>query len=159
MAKKYWLLKSEPSVFSIDDLIKAPCQTTHWEGVRNYQARNMIHDEMQVGDLAFFYHSNATPPGIVGTVEIVKAAYPDDTQFEPQSHYYDPKATRNNPRWWRVDVKFKHKFKEIIPLELLKTIPTLSDMSLVQKGNRLSVMRVTEKEWEAILSVSAQPPT
>lgn len=150
---QYWLMKSEPETYSIDDLIAQKKQTDYWDGVRNYQARNMMRDQMSKGDLAFFYHSNCKIPGIAGIIKIVKTGYPDDTQFDPQSKYYDFKATTDKPRWYRVDVKFVKKFKEIIPLTTLKQNPALSKMALVQKGNRLSIMPVTEAQWHAILDM------
>lgn len=153
MKRQYWLLKSEPTTFSIDDLLNAPSQRTGWDGVRNYQARNMMRDEMNVGDFAFFYHSNTQTPAIVGLVEIVKAAYPDPTQFDIHSDYYDPKATSEHPRWFQVDVQFKEKFNTIISLERMKTIPALSEMPLVRKGNRLSVMPVTTFEFTTIMDL------
>ena len=149
----YWLMKTEPDVFSIDDLKQCPQQTGPWDGVRNYQARNMLRDEMKKGDLAFFYHSNATPPGIVGIVEVTREAYPDHTQFDPNSKYYDPKASKDNPRWFMVDVTFKTKFSRMLTLDELKQIPALSDMALVRKGNRLSIMPVSAAEWETILEM------
>lgn len=149
----HWLLKSEPCTFSIDDLAKRPLQTEPWDGVRNYQARNFM-KEMQCGDLAFFYHSSCATPGIVGVVEIVKAAYPDKTAFNPESKYFDPKSTIENPRWFRVDVKLVKKFEHIISLEQLKQQTGLYKMRLLQRGNRLSVMPVTNKEWEIILKLT-----
>lgn len=151
--KQYWLMKSEPDTFGINDLIARPKKTEHWDGVRNYQARNMMRDQMKIGDLAFFYHSNATPPGIVGIVEVTREAYPDHTQFDPNSKYYDPKASKDNPRWFMVDVTFKKKFPRMITLDELKQIPALSDMALVRKGNRLSIMPVSAAEWETILEM------
>ncbi len=147
----YWLLKSEPNAFSIDDLKKMPKQTEHWDGVRNYQARNMMRDQMKKGDLAFFYHSNSHPSGIVGVVEIIKEAYPDFTAFDPEDHHYDPKSDPDNPRWVMVDVKFQKKFKRLISLEELKKIPELVDMPLLRRGNRLSITPVSSLQWEAIL--------
>ena len=144
----YWLMKSEPDVFSIDDLKKE--KTDHWDGVRNYQARNFMKN-MKKKDLVFFYHSNCTPPGIAGVMEVSKEAYPDFTSFDKKSKYYDPKSSEENPRWFMVDVKFKQKFKEIIPLDTLKEMKSLKDMSLVRKGNRLSIMPVSKKEWGAIM--------
>lgn len=149
----YWLMKSEPSTFSIYDLKNKPNQTEHWDGVRNYQARNMMRDQMKCGDLAFFYHSNCTPPGIVGIVEIVKEGYPDFTAFDPQSDYYDPKSHPDNPRWFMVDVKLKTIFPEIITLEKLKTYPPLEEMVVLRKGNRLSITPVSKEEWDFILSL------
>lgn len=147
----YWLMKSEPSTFSIDDLKNKSKKTEHWDGVRNYQARNMIRDEMQVGDFAFFYHSNCQPPGIVGTMKIVKAAYPDFTQFDPQSPYFDEKSNAKNPRWFMVDVQFQQKFNHMITLEQIKAEPALSNLALVRKGNRLSIMPITKQEWDVIM--------
>lgn len=145
----YWLMKSEPDAFSIDDLKKRPKQTEPWDGVRNYQARNFM-KQMQAGDLAFFYHSNCAVPGIIGIMQIAKIAYPDSTQFDANSKYYDPKSTIENPRWYRVDVKLVEKFPTIISLESLKQIPHLHGMQLLKKGNRLSVMPVTNEEWAII---------
>jgi predicted RNA-binding protein with PUA-like domain len=149
----YWLIKSEPEAFSIDDLAAKPNQTEHWDGVRNYQARNMLRDQMKVGDLAFFYHSNCTPPGIIGIVEIVREGYPDFTAFEANSKYYDPDSKPDNPRWFMVDVKLKQKFKRLISLEELKQQSKLQDMQLLKKGNRLSVMPVTAEQWQIILEL------
>lgn len=154
--KKYWLMKSEPDCFGIDHLMKAPNQTAHWDGVRNFQARNMLRDEMKKGDLVFFYHSNATPPGIVGIAEIAKEGYPDFTAFDPNSDHPDLTSHPDKPRWYMVDVKFKQKFKNIISLELLKHYPDLADMQLLRKGNRLSVMPVNEKHWQFILKIAEQ---
>lgn len=150
---KYWLMKSEPEVFSIDHLRARPKQTEHWDGVRNYQARNMLRDEMQGGDLVFFYHSNCAVPGIVGIAQVVRAGYPDFTALDPESKYYDPGHTPERPRWYMVDVKFKRKLKRTITLEELKALPELADMPLVRKGNRLSVMPVSKEHWEAILAL------
>lgn len=147
---RYWLFKSEPSCFSLDDLKHAPHQTTHWDGVRNYQARNFIRHDMQVGDQAFFYHSNCTPPGIVGTMQIVKNAYPDDTAFDPTSEHPDLKSTPDNPRWFMVDVQFAYAFKQLISLDMLKQQPSLSHMQLLKKGNRLSILPVSADEWDFI---------
>ena len=149
----YWLMKSEPDTFSIDDLLACPKKTEHWDGVRNYQARNMMRDEMKKGDLIFFYHSNCKVPGIVGIAEVVKAGYPDHTAFDPKAKYYDPKSDRDNPRWYMVDVKFKRKLKRTISLEELKALPELADMPLVRKGNRLSVMSVAAEHWDVILGL------
>lgn len=145
----HWLLKSEPSCFSIDAMQR--CKITHWDGVRNYQARNMLRDQMQVGDLAFFYHSNAEPSGIAGIVEIVKAGYPDFTAFDSTDQHYDPASDPQKPRWYMVDVKFKQKLPRLISLEELRQQTALADMQLLQRGNRLSVMPITTKEWNTIL--------
>lgn len=150
---QYWLMKSEPDVFGIDHLRKMPKQTEHWDGVRNYQARNMLRDQMQVGDRVFFYHSNCAEPGIVGIARIVRAGYPDHTALNPDSKYYDPKSDPDNPRWFMVDVKFERKLKRTISLSELKADPTLGDMALVQRGNRLSIMPVTAAQWQYILGL------
>lgn len=149
----YWLMKSEPDVFSIDDLKNRPKQTEPWDGVRNYQARNMLRDDMKKDDLALFYHSSCEVPGIVGIMEIVKEGYPDPTAFIPKHKYYDPKSKPEKPTWYLVDVKFKRKLKRTIPLIELRDKKPLQKMHLLQKGNRLSVMPVTKKEWEYILSL------
>ena len=146
----YWLFKSEPDVFGIDDLYRMPGKKDHWDGVRNYQARNMIRDDMKKGDLGFFYHSRCAVPGIAGIVTVVSDPYPDYTALDPKQKYYDAKSSEDNPRWYMVDVKYKKKFKQIISLETLKATPALSEMRLVQRGNRLSVMPVTAKEWKII---------
>lgn len=149
----YWLMKSEPDVFGIDHLAKMKNKTEHWDGVRNYQARNMMRDQMKKGDLVFFYHSNCKVPGIVGIAKVVREGYPDHTQFNPEEKYYDPKSNPDNPRWYMVDIKLVRKFKGVISLEQLKTVAALKDMPLVRKGNRLSVMPVSKKEWEKIVSL------
>jgi predicted RNA-binding protein with PUA-like domain len=148
----YWLLKSEPSVFSIDDLAQSPRQITCWEGVRNYQARNFLR-AMAVGDQAFFYHSNAAPPSIVGIVNIVKAAYPDRFAWDSRSKYFDQKSSRDNPAWFMVDVKFAKKFNTPLPLDSLRDIKGLENMELLRKGSRLSVQPVREPEWKIILKL------
>lgn len=150
----YWLMKSEPSVFGIDDLAECPNETTHWDGVRNYQARNMMRDQMKVGDLAFFYHSNCKPPSIVGIMEIVREGYPDHTAYDPDCPYYDPKSTAENPRWYMVDVKLVKKFPRPVSLEELKRHPQLEGLPLLRRGNRLSVMPVEAHHWDFILSLS-----
>jgi len=147
----YWLLKSEPTTFSIDHFESLPGKITGWEGVRNYQARNYIR-AMQKGDRAFFYHSSCQVPGIVGMVEITRESYPDQTALEPESPYYDPKSTTECPRWYQVDVRLIRKFPEGIPLEHLKVQPALKDWILIKPGNRLSVVPVARHEWDAILS-------
>lgn len=145
-----WLFKSEPDVFSIDDLTALPTKITAWDGVRNYQARNFM-QQMKVGDLGFFYHSNAKPPGIAGIVKVVALAHPDKTAFDETSLYYDPKSTIAQPRWWCVDVAFVKKFERLISLDEIKAIPGLEKMILLNQG-RLSVQPVTEDEWPIILS-------
>lgn len=148
----YWLMKSEPTTYSIDDLAQAPNQTGYWDGVRNYQVRNFMRDEMKPGDLAFFYYSSCKVPGIVGIMEIVQSGTPDKTAFDPQSRYFDPHSDPKNPRWLWVQVKLIEKFDDIIPLTVLRNIPALQHMPLLKKGNRLSITPVMPKEWDAIVS-------
>lgn len=148
---QYWLMKSEPDVFGIDDLQRVGIEP--WDGVRNYQARNMLRDQMQLGDLVFFYHSNCELPGITGLAEIARQGYPDDTAFNPEAKYFDPKSDPQNPRWYRVDVKFVRKLQRTLSLQELREHPALKNMPLVHKGNRLSVMPVTEQEWHDILAL------
>ncbi|MCH9671134.1 MAG: EVE domain-containing protein [Gammaproteobacteria bacterium] len=147
---RYWLMKSEPNEFSIDDLRNRPKKTEPWDGVRNYQARNMMRDEMKRGDKAFFYHSNCDVPGIVGIVEVVKEGYPDPTAFDPDDKHFDPKSDPDNPRWFLVEVKFVRKLKRTISLTELKEKTQLEDFALVRRGNRLSVMPVEAKDWKFI---------
>lgn len=149
----YWLFKSEPETFSIDHLKACQKGTDAWNGVRNYQARNMLRDQIKIGDEGFFYHSNCKTPGIVGTVNIVRAAYPDSTQFDSDSEYYDPKSTIESPRWFVVDVKFNQKFSSIISLQQLKMISELANMIVLRTGNRLSITPVTKEEWNIILKL------
>ena len=149
----YWLMKSEPNCYSIDQLKQD--KVTHWDGVRNYQARNMMRDDMQKKDLVFFYHSNAKPTGIVGIAEVSKTGYPDHTAFDPNSDHPDPKSDPENPRWFMVDVKFKKKFKRIVTLEELKQHDFLMDMKLLQRGNRLSVMPIDKKHWDYIVELGS----
>jgi predicted RNA-binding protein with PUA-like domain len=149
---RYWLMKSEPSEFSIDDLASAPKKSTSWIGVRNYQARNFMRDQMQLGDLALFYHSSCEVPGIAGIAEVCKLAYPDETQFDKKSDYFDPKATRANPRWVHVDVKLVKKTR-LVPLSELRGYPKLAKMQLLQRGNRLSITPVDPAEWKFIESI------
>lgn len=153
----YWLMKSEPNEYSIDDLANEAKGYEHWDGVRNYQARNFMR-QMKVGDRVFFYHSNTKVPGIVGIAEVVRDAYPDHTQFDPENKHYDPKSPPDKPRWDMVDIKFVRKLDRIIPLTELKSRPELADMPLVRKGNRLSVMPVTPEQWHFILSLEKQEP-
>lgn len=147
----YWLMKSEPEEFSIDDLEARPGRREPWDGVRNYQARNMMRDQMAPGDGVFFYHSNCEVPGIVGIMKVVSESYPDPTAFDPEDKHYDPKSDPDNPRWYLVDVGFVRKFKRTLPLSELRTMPALEELALVRRGNRLSVMPVTPAQWQAIL--------
>jgi predicted RNA-binding protein with PUA-like domain len=153
MMKKYWLVKSEPDVFSLDDLWKSKNKTTYWDGVRNYQARNFLRDEMKKGDLVLFYHSNCDPLAIVGICEVVKEGYPDHTQFDPDNDHYDPKADPKNPTWIMVDIKFAKKFKTPVALDAIKSNPKLRNMKLIARGNRLSVMPVTKEEFDEIVKM------
>lgn len=150
----YWLFKSEPDAFSISDLKAMKGKKDHWDGIRNYQARNLMRDQMVKGDLGFFYHSSCKVPGIVGIVEVVKEAYPDHTSWDPEAKYYDPKSSPDNPRWVMIDVKFRQEFKEIISLEQLRTVPKLEGMALLQKGSRLSIQPVTKAHWNTIVKLS-----
>ena len=149
----YWLVKSEPGEFSIDDLEQRPNKTEHWDGVRNYQARNFMRDDMKIGDPIFFYHSNCEDVGIVGIAEVVKEGYPDFTAWDKNDKHYDPKTDPDNPRWIMVDIKFVRKFFKTISLKALKENLALKDMRLIQRGNRLSVLPLEEKEWDAILKM------
>jgi predicted RNA-binding protein with PUA-like domain len=148
---KHWLMKSEPDAFSIDDLKRKKREA--WDGVRNYQARNFMRDDMRVGDGVFFYHSNCAEPGIAGLAEVASDAYPDPSQFDPKSKYFDPGSSRDNPRWMLVDVKFVKKLKRVITLDELKNHPSLAGMALLRKGNRLSVTPVDAVEWKYILGL------
>ena len=155
--KRYWLMKSEPDAFSIDDLQRVG--TEPWNGVRNYQARNFMRDGMQVGDGILFYHSNTKVPGIVGTATVASAAYPDDTQFNPKSDYFDPKASREQPRWYLVDVAFERKLAQVIALDEIKQhADELGEgFALTARGNRLSVFPVTAAQWKLLLSLEKKP--
>ena len=146
---KHWLIKSEPDVFSIDDLAKS--KTTHWDGVRNYQARNFIRDEIKIGDKVIFYHSNAEPPAAVGICEIIKEAHPDFSAFDPEDSHYDPKSKKDSPTWFMFNVKFVKKFSRPVSITEIKANKKLQKMSLVQRGNRLSVMPVTKDEFDEIV--------
>ena len=146
---KYWLMKSEPDECSIDDVLKAPGQKTPWSGVRNYQARNFMRDQMRVGDGVLFYHSSCPEPGIAGIAEVASPAYPDKTQFDPKSPYYDPASKKDDPRWVNVDVRALRKTRLIALAELRKQKP-LAKMRLLQRGNRLSITPVTAAEWRYI---------
>ncbi|MDE0096104.1 MAG: EVE domain-containing protein [Gammaproteobacteria bacterium] len=147
----YWLMKSEPDVFSIDDLKRVRVEP--WDGIRNYQARNFMRDEMRIGDQAFFYHSNCDEPGIVGIMKVASKPYPDHTQFEPDSRYHDPKSDPDNPRWILVDVRFVRKLKRTVTLAEMRREPELEGMRLLMRGNRLSVMPVDKTHWDHILGM------
>lgn len=145
----FWLMKSEPDEFSIDDLVRAPRKTTPWFGVRNYQARNFMRDDMKIGDGVLFYHSSCPAPGIAGVAAVSSAPYPDETQFDPKSPYFDAKSTREEPRWMLVDVKLVKKTR-LLTLEQMRAVPALEDMVTLRRGNRLSITPVTPAEWKAI---------
>ena len=151
---KYWLMKTEPTTYSIEDLENESNQTTCWEGVRNYQARNLLRDDIQEGDRVLFYHSACKEPAVVGTAVVSRPGYPDSHAFDKRSKYYDAKSDPENPRWYMVDVTFKQKFKRTISLEELKAIPFLQEMKLLQKGNRLSVMPIDKTHWDFIIELS-----
>lgn len=146
----HWLLKTEPGTFSMTDLWNAPKRTTSWDGVRNYQARNMMRDQMKPGDLVFIYHSSADPTGIAGIAEVTRAGYPDETAFDPRDSHYDPKSTREKPVWYVIDVKAVKRFARIITLEELRGMKGLEKMVLLKKGSRLSVQPVSAAEWGII---------
>ncbi len=153
MAKKYWLLKSDPEEFSIRDLLKTKDKTTYWNGVRNYQARNFMRDEMKKGDGVLFYHSNAEPNAVVGICEIAREGYPDHTQFDPDDIHFFASAKKEDPTWFMVDIKFVREFKQPVTLDDIKKNPKLKKMRLVQKGTRLSVMPVTTEEFDEVVKM------
>lgn len=157
--QQMWLLKSEPSCFSIEDLAKSPRQTTCWDGVRNYQARNFMRDDMQEGDFVLFYHSNAKPPAIVGTAVVVREAYPDHTAWDKKDQHYDPKASPENPIWQMVDIQLDSIFAEPLPLESLREVAALKDMELLRKGSRLSVQPVRPKEFKTVIRLAEKTGT
>lgn len=150
----YWLMKSEPDVFSIDDLAARPKQREPWDGVRNYQARNFMRDSMKQGDPILFYHSSCAEPGVAGLARVVREAYPDTTALDPQSPYYDPKSSPDAPRWVRVDVEFMRKFKRVVTLAELKQNPRFDGMVLLKRGNRLSIMPVDKAHFDAIAAMA-----
>lgn len=154
---RYWLLKSEPDCFSIQDLAAAKSQTTYWDGVRNYQARNFMRDDMRPGDHVLYYHSSAEPPAVVGTATIVKPGYPDHTAQDKSGDHYDPKHTAANPIWYMVDIKLGEIFPRLLPLEELRGVAALADMELLKRGSRLSVQPVRKTEFDAIVKLAAQP--
>jgi predicted RNA-binding protein with PUA-like domain len=155
-SQRHWLLKSEPHVFSIDDLAAAANQTTYWDGVRNYQARNTLRDQMQLDDLVLFYHSNCDEPAIAGLAKVVRTGYPDFTAWDENDVHYDPKTDPDNPRWYMVDIQFVEKFKQPLTLSGLRSVNGLEHMVLLQKGSRLSVQPVSPAEYAIILKLSKQ---
>ncbi len=150
----YWLMKSEPSTFGIDDLAARPNQTEPWDGVRNYQARNMMRDQMRIGDQVLFYHSNCAQPGVVGIAEVVRESYPDDTAFDPKNTHFDPKSMPEKPRWFMVDVRFVRKFSHTVTLATMKASPGLEDLAILRRGNRLSIVPVSEGQWSIIMAMA-----
>lgn len=154
---QYWLMKSEPEEFSIDDLKERPKKTEPWDGVRNYQARNFMRDDMKVGDQVLFYHSNCSEPGVVGIARVASKPYPDFTAFDRKDKHYDPKSKKDDPTWYLVDVRYVRKFRRTVSLTEIKAEKKLKDMRLVQRGNRLSIMPVTKKEWDTILTMEKRP--
>lgn len=153
-AKRYWLMKTEPESYSIDDLANEKKQTTFWSGVRNYQARNYMRDDMKIGDEVLFYHSNANPPAIVGTAKVVKESYPDHTSWDKKDHHYDEKSTPDAPRWFMVDIQLTEIFEEALGRDQLTGVAALADMELMRKGSRLSVQPVKKSEWDAVLKLA-----
>lgn len=151
----YWLMKSEPSSFSIDDLAKAPRRTTVWDGVRNFQVRNMLRDQIKQNDLAFFYHSGNNEPGIAGTVKVSRSGYVDASAFDPKDHHFDPRSTEEKPLWYCVDVTLAERFKRIATLSELRRHAALKDMLILRRGNRLSITPVSAKHWQYILKLAA----
>lgn len=156
--RKYWLMKSEPYEFGIDDLMERENQTTYWEGVRNYQARNFMRDKMKVGDGVLMYHSRVNPLIVAGTMNVASEPYPDPSQFDPDSKYFDEKATEEKPRWFLVDVKFTQKFENPVTRDQIKETPGLEDMMVIKKGARLSIQPVTEQEWKIIHELAGVKP-
>ena len=153
MAKRYWLMKTEPDVFGLEDLKKQKNQTEPWDGVRNYRARNYLRDEIQLGDGVLFYHSRITPPEVVATCKVVRAGYPDPTQFDPKEKYYDPKSPPDNPRWFCVDVQLDKEFATPVTLPELRETDGLEEMALLEKGQRLSVQPVRPEEWKIVTAM------
>jgi len=151
----YWLMKSEPGEFGIDDLIASPDRRTYWDGVRNYQARNFMRNDMQPGDRAFFYHSSCPQPGVAGIVRIASEAYPDHTAFDPTDKHFDPRSDPENPRWYMVDIELDRKLKRVIALAELRAFAgdRLDGLALLRRGNRLSITPVSEDHWDFILSL------
>ena len=154
--KHYWLLKTEPSEFSIDDLLASPNQTTFWFGVRNYQARNLLRDDLKLGDEALFYHSSCAEPAVMATCTVMREAYPDHTALDKTSPYFDPKSTADNPRWFMVDVKLKKQLKQPVTITQMRQLAALAELPLLRKGNRLSVQPVTKEQFEFIVKMSGK---
>jgi predicted RNA-binding protein with PUA-like domain len=150
----YWLVKTEPESYSIDDLARERNQTTYWHGVRNYQARNFLRDSLKLGDRVLFYHSSASPPAVVGIAKVVREGYPDPSALDPASDYYDPKATVDQPRWFMVDLQLESKFPRSIAIDELRAVPALSKMELLRQGSRLSVQPVQKSEFDAIVKLA-----
>lgn len=156
MSRKYWLMKSEPQVFSLVDLKDEPNSTACWDGVRNYQARNFMREQMKIGDLVLFYHSNCDEPGVAGIAEVVKEGYPDHTAWDPESKYFDPRSTPDNPRWFMVDVMWKQALKRTVTLKEMKETPELEGMRVIQRGQRLSVQPVEKAHFDKIVAMGMQ---
>ncbi len=148
--RQYWLVKAEPDDFTMEELIARESKKVRWEGIRNYQARNFMRDSMKIGDGVFFYQSRTNPLGILGTMEVASEPYPDPSQYDPNSKYFDEKATEDNPRWFNVDFKYVQKFDEVVSRDRMKEAAGLEDMKVLQKGMRLSIMPVTEQEWKIV---------
>jgi predicted RNA-binding protein with PUA-like domain len=157
-ARRYWLFKSEPESYSVDDLSRAPEQTTFWDGVRNYQARNLLRDDVRVGDRVFFYHSGCDPLAIVGTMQVVRAGYADHTAFDPKHPHFDEKSRREEPTWYMVDVKLLRKFPTPVTRDMLTGEKALAKMMLLQRGSRLSIQPVTNDEWHAVHRLAGIAP-
>jgi predicted RNA-binding protein with PUA-like domain len=155
---KFWLLKTEPNCFSIEDLARAPNQTTGWDGVRNYQARNYMRDEMRPGDPVLIYHSSANPPAVVGTAKVIREGYPDPTAWDPKDSHFDPASSPENPRWVMVDIRLDKVFSRAIPLDELRGVPSLAKMELLRKGSRLSVQPVRAAEFKAVMTLAEGGP-
>lgn len=153
--RRYWLLKTEPGCFSYDDLLASPARTTCWDGVRNYQARNFLRDDVRVGDGVLYYYSNAEPSGIVGTATVVRAGYPDHTAWDPAEEHYDPRSSAENPIWYMVDIEAAERFRTFLALGDLKHVAALEGMELLRRGSRLSVQPVTAREWKAVCAMGA----
>ena len=156
MARRHWLLKSDPETFGLSHLKKSPKKTTMWDGVRNYQARNHLRDDLRVGDRVLFYHSQIQPPAVVATATVVRAGYPDPTQFDPNSEGYDPKSDRAAPRWFAVDIRLDHELPRPVTLPEMRGVPGLDEMVLLRRGTRLSVQPVTLGEWKIINRLGAR---